>query len=40
MVIKRKQFMGDKTLRSYVIPKGTTEIGEWAFSFSKALAGK
>ncbi|MBR3468439.1 MAG: leucine-rich repeat protein [Lachnospiraceae bacterium] len=30
--------MGDKTLRSYVIPKGTTEIGEWAFSGCKALS--
>ena len=38
MVIKRKQFMGDKTLRCYVIPKGTTEIGEWAFSGCKALS--
>ncbi len=37
-MIKRKQFMGDKTLRSYVIPKGTTEIGEWAFSGCKALS--
>ncbi len=37
-MIKRKQFMGDKTLKSYVIPKGTTEIGEWAFSGCKALS--
>ena len=37
-MIKRKQFMGDRTLRSYVIPKGTTEIGEWAFSGCKALS--
>lgn len=29
--------MGDKSLRSYVIPKGTREIGEWAFAGCKAL---
>ena len=35
--IKKKQFMGEKTLQSYVIPKGTEEIGDWAFASCKEL---
>lgn len=38
MVIKKKQFMGDKSLRSYVVPEGTKEIGEWAFASCRELA--
>lgn len=30
--IRKKQYCGDKSLRSFVIPEGTTEIGDWAFS--------
>ena len=29
--IGKKQYHGDKSLRSFVIPEGTTEIGDWAF---------
>ena len=30
--IRKKQFCGDKFLRSYVIPEGVVEIGDWAFA--------
>ena len=36
--IKKKQFLGDRTLRSYVIPAGVREIGDWAFSGCKELS--
>lgn len=32
MIIRKKQFWGDKTLRTYDVPEGVTEIGEWAFA--------
>ncbi|MBR3509338.1 MAG: leucine-rich repeat protein [Lachnospiraceae bacterium] len=35
--IKKKQFMGEKSLRSYVIPMGTEEIGDWAFAGCREL---
>ena len=31
-IIRKKQYCGDKSLRSFVVPEGTTEIGDWAFS--------
>lgn len=37
MVIEKKQFMGDRSLRHYVIPKDTVEIGDWAFAGCKGL---
>jgi len=38
MMIEKKRFMGDKSLRSYVIPMGTKEIGDWAFAGCRELA--
>jgi len=31
-MIVKKQFYGDRSLHSYVIPDGTREIGDWAFA--------
>lgn len=36
--IEKKQFMGDKTLMHFVIPEGTTRIGDWAFAGCTELA--
>jgi len=38
MMIEKKRFMGDKSLRSFVIPIGTKEIGDWAFANCRELA--
>jgi hypothetical protein len=35
--IPKKQFMGDNSLRQYVVPQGVTEIGDWAFAGCKNL---
>ena len=37
MVIEKKQFWGDRVLTHYVVPKGVTEIGEWAFAGCREL---
>ena len=37
MVIEKKQYMGDRTLKSFIVPKDVVEIGDWAFSGCKEL---
>ncbi|MBP3206501.1 MAG: leucine-rich repeat protein [Lachnospiraceae bacterium] len=36
-MISKKQFFGQKGLASYVVPKGVTEIGDWAFARCRDL---
>ena len=36
-MISKKQFLGQKGLVSYVVPKGVTEIGDWAFARCRDL---
>ena len=37
MEIKKKQFWGDKSLRSYVVPSEVRTIGDWAFAGCREL---
>jgi len=37
MEIKKKQFLGDNSLRYYVVLQGVTAIGDWAFAGCKNL---
>lgn len=37
-IIRKKQFWGEKTLKTYIVEDGTTEIGDWAFAGCAELA--